>query len=580
MRPERRVDLAWSTLLALAVTGPLLLGGGYWLVGDMVFVPQQPWKSAWLGLDGSLPRAVPMDALISLLTQVVPGWVVQRVFLVGALLLGGMGISRLVRDRAWYARAAAISVFVWNPWVHDRLQMGQWAILSGYLALPWVALAARRFRTDPRTGWAPVALALTVSALCSPSSGVMAVLVLAVLGLRRSWTSWVVLAGLSLVANLPWLLPSLVARSSSVTTDAVFDLFAPRAESSLGTLASLISMGGTWKSSIVAGERSSVVVIILAGALTAVALLGAWRLQRDASTPDARAEVRRLAVVAAGALVLAAVPALGGAELLSRLGERAPGVALLRDAQRFLAPAGLLLAVGVASAVTWTRARVAPGRESAWAVVALLVIAPVLLLPSLAWGAGGLQRSSYPADWDAVAERLAAEQAIGPEQGSAMGTIVLPWAGSYRTFDWADGRAMLDPAPRYFPGDVLIDDRTFVDGAEIASEDPRVQRVARALEAGSPSEAAAALEAQGIRWVVVEKGQLEQEVPAGTVVLDGPVLALVDLSPGGRAASLTGVDPTRSNYSGLVISGHLWAISLLIASGAYILRSGRRRRQC
>ena len=64
---------AWPVLMAALVTGPLLVERGFALRGDMVFVPDQPWKGAWLGLDGSVPRAVPSDALVSLATQVVPG---------------------------------------------------------------------------------------------------------------------------------------------------------------------------------------------------------------------------------------------------------------------------------------------------------------------------------------------------------------------------------------------------------------------------------------------------------------------------------------------------------------------------
>ena len=127
-------DLAVTSAVALAVLGPLLLGRGFWLVGDMVFVPHQPWKSAWLGLDGSLPRAVPMDALVSVTTHMVPGSWVQRALLLGGLLLGGIGIGRVVREHAWYARAAAITLLLWNPWVYERLLIGQWAILLGYLA--------------------------------------------------------------------------------------------------------------------------------------------------------------------------------------------------------------------------------------------------------------------------------------------------------------------------------------------------------------------------------------------------------------------------------------------------------------
>ena len=104
-------DLAVTGLVALVVLGPLLLGTGFWLVGDMVFVPDQPWKSAWLGLDGALPRAVPMDALVSLATYVVPGALVQKALLVGGFLAGGLGAGRLVREQAWFARAAAITLF-------------------------------------------------------------------------------------------------------------------------------------------------------------------------------------------------------------------------------------------------------------------------------------------------------------------------------------------------------------------------------------------------------------------------------------------------------------------------------------
>ncbi|HWJ11627.1 MAG TPA: hypothetical protein VNS46_19765, partial [Nocardioides sp.] len=154
-------DLAVSAAVALAVLGPLLLGSGFWLIGDMVFVPDQPWKPAWLGLDGALPRAVPMDALVSLASSVVPGALVQKALLLGGFLAGGLGVARLVRDHAWFARAAAITLFCWNPWVHERLLIGQWAILLGYLLLPWVALAAQRLRRDA-TDVAPAAVALVV----------------------------------------------------------------------------------------------------------------------------------------------------------------------------------------------------------------------------------------------------------------------------------------------------------------------------------------------------------------------------------------------------------------------------------
>ena len=587
MTPTRgwRVDLALTLVLALVVLGPLFTGPGYWLVGDMVFVPHQPWKSAWLGLDGSLPRAVPMDAVVSALTHVVPGSWVQRAFLLGGFLVGGLGAGRLVREHAWYARAAAITVFCWNPWVHDHLQIGQWAILAGYLALPWVALASRRLRRDLRTGWAPAAVALVMSAVCSPSSGVMAVVVLAVLGTRRSLASWATVAGLGVAANLPWLLPSLVARSADVATDGVFGLFAARGESSLGVVASLLSMGGTWKTSIVAPERTSVVIVGLAAALTLAALLGLRRFGRPAEPsavragpdqvwPDRREEVRRLLALGALALGVALLPAVaGGAEVLGWLGERVPATALLRDSHRFLAPAGLVLAVGLAGAVTWVREQVAPGRESLWAVAGLLVVAPVVLLPSLAWGAHDIRRATYPADWREVADHI--------EENPDAVTVVLPWAGGYRSFEWANGRAVLDPAPRFLPGDVLIDDRTYVDADVVPSEDPRSAAVLDALEQSSAQARSAALRDLGVRWVVVEADQAASPtafVPAGVTVVDGTSLRLIDLGPDDVQPSSGPVVNSHPDYAPLVIAGPLGVIVLLLVACVWILRTGSNGR--
>ncbi|WP_435769259.1 hypothetical protein [Nocardioides sp. SYSU DS0651] len=518
------VDLLLAAVPALVVLGPLLAGPGYWLVGDMVFVPEQPWKAAWLGLDGSLPRAVPMDALVSLATQVVPGSVVQRLLLVGGFLLGGVGVARLVGDHRWYARAAAVLLLCWNPWVYERLLIGQWAILLGYFLLPWVALAALRLRRDPRA-WGRSAWALTASAVCSPSSGVMAVAVLAVLALGRDPRTWWRAAAVAVVANLTWAVPALTAPSVQVSTEGVFEGFAARAESAAGVAASLLSLGGIWKTAILPGERTSAVVVLLSCLVSVAALVGLRRARRG------RQDLTRWLGLAGGAYLVALAPAVpGGAGILEAAGDVVPGLALLRDSHRFLAPLGLVLAVGAAGAATGLAERVRPGTGALWSGVALVVVAPVLLLPSLAWGAAGeLERSSYPAAWSDVAALVGEE----PDDGA---TVVLPWAGSYRGFDWNHRRAVLDPAPRLLPGVVLVDDSVLLRDRVVPVEDPRVRSVGEALDAATPEAAASALRAAGVRWVLVEEGMAAGEAPAGRVVHDAAGLRLVDLAAGGPVA--------------------------------------------
>ena len=542
-------DAAWAALLTVVILGPLLTGGGFWLFGDMVFVPQQPWKDAWLGLDGTVPRAVPMDAVISVLTQVLPGELVQRLFLAGAFLLGGIGAGRLVGKRRAAARLAAITLMLWNPWVCERLLMGQWAILAGYLLLPWVALAALRMRRDLRHGAPAVTVALVLSAACSPSSGVMAALVVVVLAWRRDLVHLAVTAGLVLVTSLTWLVPSLLADARTDAGTEVFEAFAARGESPVGALASLFSLGGAWKTSIVPEERTSAVIVLLSCALTVAALLGLARRPRP-----------RLLLLAGISFLLAALPVLpGGAGLLGAIGDVVPATALLRDSHRFLAPAVLVLLPGIAGAVDWAATRVRPGREAMWSVVGLLVLAPVLLLPSLAWGSlGELEPARYPSDWRAVADRL------DDDPGRA---IVLPWAGSYRGFDWNDDRAVLDPAPRFLPGEVLIDDRVFVDATIIPSEDPLVAEITVALVDDDPS---AALRELGVRWVVVEQGMPSGPIPDGVTTYDGEQLTLVDLGAD------VGSHERRSDGAAMIMAGHALVASLLLG-GLVLLRFSRER---
>lgn len=543
-----RSDLACAAAVALAVLGPLLLGGGYWLVGDMVFVPEQPWKAAWLGLDEGLPRAVPMDALVSVATQVVPGSVVQRVLLVGGFLAGGLGVGRLVAEHAWYARAAAIGLLCWNPWVYERLLIGQWAILLGYLLLPWVALAALRMRRDPRDV-GPAAIAVVASAVCSPSSGVMAAVVLAVLGLTRSRAGWWRVATVAVVANLTWAVPAVTADAVRVSTEGVFEEFAARAESAAGVVASVLSLGGIWKTSIVPAERTSAILVLLSCLLTAAAIVGLRRARSG--------DLGRWLVLAVGAVGVALLPAVpGGADLVEALAAQVPGLALLRDSHRFLAPLGLVAAVGSAGAVTALRERIRTGTQALWGAIVLLVLGPVLLLPSLAWGAAGeLERSHYPDAWDDVAALVGDDEV----------TVVLPWSGSYRGYDWAHRRAVLDPAPRYLPGTVIVDDRVLLEDRAVPAEDPRVRAVDDALAAGDADATTAALTGLGVRWVLIEEGMGETTPPSGRVAHHGDGLLLVDLSTAAPVADPPTVlaRPTSPGRQVAVVLGHLAAVLLV-----------------
>src|SRR6185312_5005160 len=137
-----------------------------------------------------------------------------------------------------------------------------------------------------------------------------------------------------------------------------------------------------------------------------------------------------------------------------------------------------------------------PAAAAAVGVAALAL--PLLAVPDLAWGVGGrLAPVAYPADW----ERVRAALADDPHPGAV---LALP-AGAVRSFGWNGGRPQLDPAPRFLPRPVVVDDALVVGRSgepalTVTGEDRRARAVAAALD--DP----AALGALGVGWVLLEQG--------------------------------------------------------------------------
>ncbi len=137
------------TLLGL-VTGVLILGPalarGFLLRIDMVAVPDPPLKGALLGFSSAAPRAVPSDLVLTVLGNILPGDLAQKVLLLGIFVIGAAGVGALMQPFPLPARLAAAFFFVWNPYVAERLLIGHWALLYGYAAMPWIVRAVRGVR--------------------------------------------------------------------------------------------------------------------------------------------------------------------------------------------------------------------------------------------------------------------------------------------------------------------------------------------------------------------------------------------------------------------------------------------------
>ncbi len=564
-RVQDRVAALVLVAAAVLVCAPVLLSRGFVLLGDMTFVPEQPWKDAWLGLDGSAPRAVPADALVSIVTQVIPGDLVQKSVLLGTLVLAGAGMYRLVRIGLGAvgttpALAAAV-LYLWNPYVHERLGIGHWGLLLGYAALPWIVLAAGAVRRGERGALARLALAVVPAAFGSPTGGLLAgLVVLAVVAgrgaaaLRRTALALAVVV----VLDLPWLVPGLAGAETGTDPTGV-DAFAARSDTPLGLAGSLVTLGGIWKQSIVAGERDAWLLVLIA---LAVSLSSLAALVRHRSAPRSS----RLLALGAVGLVLAGAPATSlGADVVADLVQHVPGAGVLRDSQKWIALLALAVCAGfglvVAVAVEWVRVRGMPS-----GVVAVgAVLLPLVLLPSLAWGlAGKFEPVRYPAEWARVRAVLAERPA---EQ---LRTVVLPFS-AYQRLPWNDGRAALDPAIRFFPGQVVTNDELVLSADRAVDGDSTdAALIGDAVRRGAPLDPV--LAEIGVRFVLVEKtaaGADRLVVPSGGVLHDGAELMLLDT--GNRP------DLTAARHRAVIIAGDLVAGAAALLAGAFLaLRRIRR----
>ncbi|MET8232958.1 hypothetical protein ABZS77_20045 [Micromonospora sp. NPDC005298] len=517
-------------LYAAAVTVTVLVlaplaAPGYALLYDMVFVPRQPLTWDLIAPAQSLPRAVPMDALVSLVTQVVPGWVVQRSVLVGAVLLAAVGAGRLVPTDRSAVRLFAAVAYAWTPYLAERLLIGQWGLLLAYAALPWLVRAALDLRAGRDGALARVVLAAAPAAI-TPTGGLIAlgVVVLLVpqrrtpgrpltgpvlLSAKRARGMRYAVAGLTLL-NAPWVVAALVTGAGGSSDPAGVSAFAARAENWAGPLVALAGTGGIWNAQATPGSRAAPLVPLATLVLLVLAGVGVGLLRRRLPAGT----TLRLAVLAGSGYLLAALGVLPGGDALLRWAVvHLPGAGLLRDGQKFLAPYALLLVVCAALGAERLVSRI--DREVAGVVLAGLLLLPVAVMPDLALGGAGRVRPvSYPADWRTVAG------IIEEEPGEVLS---LP-LNAYRAYPWNPGRVVLDPAPRYLPGTVLIDDTLRVGDVAVAGENPRVREVRRALAGDQP------VWTTGVRWVLVQH-QVSGYLPPGSIdgmelIHQGPVLSL------------------------------------------------------
>lgn len=521
---SRWLPVIWVLALTLLLLGPAL-GYGFVLRADMVFTPTQSLLPWMLGVDGGLPRAVPQDAVVATLAGPLPGMLIQKIVLLAIPLVGGLGVCRVLRKEPWFTRIAAASLFVWSPYLAQRLLIGHWALLLTFAVTPWVLASLTSFRSGRRIAAAELVVWVSLGSLVPTGSLFMAILVLplALTARRQVWGYRLIPVVGVVLAAATWLVPTLTNPNVAFNDPLANELFATRSENWAGVVGSALSGGGIWNATSTLPSRSLPWVPVLGILVVVLAVLGLKPLAKMAG----RAVAYWVACLACGGLTVAVFASLAAqADWWLTVTGAVPGWGLLRDGQKLLLPLTVLLALAAPLGLMRV-ARSLANRSVRVPVVLALALLPLALMPDLALGAlGRLQPASYPASWDDVRAAIASGQ-----PGEA---ISLPWS-TFRRYQWNAGRPVLDPSPRYMTTTVVTDDRLPVGTSNgtklVVGDNPSSARVAAALASGKPLQET--MPELGVRWVIEQldqPGSVSAEQLVGLrLVVDSPQLRLWEM---------------------------------------------------
>jgi hypothetical protein len=533
----------------------------------MVFVPRYRLSGALLGLSDQLPRLVPIEGIVAVTARLIPTQILQKAILAGAFVLAFAGAGRLIPTATPIGRLAAGTLYAWNPYVYERLLIGHWPLLLAYGTLPWIARAALDVRTGKPGGWPRLGLWLAAASFTGPYGGILATLIALLFccsppheghPVRAALLAGRALA-LSIALNIPWIVPALIRPGGVPSSARGLEAFAARSDSPLGLAGSIASLGGAWNTDLAPPGRSSWGWIPGFVLILAVAFIG-WRELRRRWPAAA---VNGLAIGGGVGLVVALgphLPVVGG--LYGSMLRAVPGGAIFRDSQKYVAPLALTYSVafGMGAQAALPATKFDPSLRRLGAAVLLAL--PLMVVPTLAWGAGGrLGTASYPKSWFDARRIMAAD----PDPGSI---LVLPWHLHF-PLGWNDARVTLDPAQSFFSRQAVTSGHLELRSGPVPPETALDQRADSLI--GSGSTIANVSAELGARYVLLLKEGdwrgSSSRLAGLDEIYDAPELTLLrsPLTP----ASLHVPSPPAP----AVVAGDFVAVGAVAAMGAAAVRA-------
>lgn len=509
-RPEL-LAYAIYALTALAIMLPLL-GPGFILTLDMVFVPQLPMPE-------QVTSSYLFHAALHMLNFVMPSDVLQKIMLVGILLLSSIGMHRLMRVIAakqvidWGIYIASI-FFAINPFTYSRFMAGQYAVLLGYALLPWFARQLILFARKPNWKQAfklggLVTLIGIVSIHTLVLVGIL-MLVAATLGwkqLKKYIQPGLAAAGVFVVLSSYWLVPLALGQGKTAATVASFtaadtQAFATLGGSPLGRAGNIMRLQGFWaegRDLYLLPQDRAVLWGLMMLVIIGLCITGAVNLRGRSVLPW-------LGISALIGLVLAAGtwPALTG----------------LREPHKLVGLVALAYSVFLAFGINALLARLHKKNMAAYvSVAALLFVLPFLVTRVMLWGFDGqLAPRHYPPDWARVRDQL-------HQDTSGSSVLFLPWY-QYMSFGFSGDRIIASPARPFFGSRTIVSQNPELGGAS-GGPPAQAQQTITQLLRGKQNPAGT-----NIKYILLAKeldyqkyNYLDKQ-PGLTIIADYPTLKL------------------------------------------------------
>lgn len=446
-------------LLSLIILGPLLLPG-YILTMDMVFVPHPP-------LPGQINASYPFYAAMHFLSYVIPGDILQKLVLLAILTLCGVGMHRLLQYELpklnrWVIIAASVFYTV-NPFVYERLMMGQFAVIAGYSLLPFFIVSFQQFlhgldwrQLTRVVGWL---LVISVVSIHSVAPAIILAALMWIVGLwrhrgTRFWLTSLTRLAIGTVAIVVisgyWLIPTILGTNQAASAIGETNDLAFKTQ---GNAFAIMRLEGFWaedRGLFAPAHIAATVPIIWQLLVWLTAVVGGVMLWRRYQS---KFVLYIGAIVIGIILAFTGIPFLGGA---------------YREPHKFV----MLVAIGLTVCA-------AAGANRFFQIKKLNTLAPIaiaipwLLSPAMLWGfSGQLSVRQYPPEWYALDQKLHSL----PDNKSI---IFVPWH-LYQRFSFSP-RIVAHPAATFFGRPISVSDDPEFAGVHALKNDPTKEKIAELL---------------------------------------------------------------------------------------------------